>query len=685
MHNQTGQDPMLDMYIFEMTQMIEQLEQIIIRCEQSACYNQTAINEIFRMMHTIKGSSAMMQYNDITSLAHSIEDIFYFLREAKPKDINFSKLTDLILSGIDFIKIEVEKVKNNITEMGTAERLVSSCKDYLASLKNSSDLPMRKEQMDLMKTVSDPAQLASSSDTATENHRFKVHIHFSDGCEMENIRAFAIIHNLAGLSQEITYLPMELLEEEAAGIIKQEGFHIQFRTTLNYEKVYHFFDKTSFVCDFSLSEQEDSSGDNEQVFSSYDKALDSSSLEKEVNLQVNKEETVLNTGNQSIISVNIGKLNKLMDLVGEMVIAEAILIQNPDLKGLVLNNFNKAARELNKITDEIQDIVISIRMIPLTTTFQKMNRIVRDMSRKLGKDVKLEIVGENTEVDKNVIEHISDPLMHLVRNSLDHGIESPEVRQKSNKEAYGTIILEARHTGSDVVIMVKDDGRGLNKEQIIEKAKTQGLLTKDPEEMTEKEVYSLIMLPGFSTKDKVTEYSGRGVGLDVVAKNIDMIGGSISIDSSETEGTSISMKIPLTLAIIDGMNLRVGQSFFTVPTNTIKEAFRSRNEDLITTPDGSELLMVRGQCYPLIKLYEYFNIMSDHKILDRGIVIKVEANDRIVCILADEMLGMQSIVVKALPKIMQRIYRSRYLAGCTLLGDGSISLILDVSKLLHVG
>jgi two-component system chemotaxis sensor kinase CheA len=382
---------------------------------------------------------------------------------------------------------------------------------------------------------------------------------------------------------------------------------------------------------------------------------------------------------QSIISVSVAKLDRLLDLVGEMVIAEAMVIQNPDLFGLELDNFDKAARQLNKITNEMQDTVMSIRMVPLSTTFHKMHRIVRDMCRKLMKDVKLEIIGEETEVDKNIIEHISDPLMHLVRNAVDHGLETTSERLTAEKPGTGTITLEAKNVGSDVLIIIRDDGRGLDKNKIIHKAKEQGLLNKSAEEMTDKEIFNLILLPGFSTKDSVTEFSGRGVGMDVVTKNIELVGGTISVDSVYGKGTVITMKIPLTLAIIDGMNIRVGKSCYTIPIISIKESFRPKEKDIITDPDGNEMIMVRGQCIKVLRLHELYNVKTDITNLTKGIIIMAEQDEKNVCILADELIGQQQVVVKTLPKYIQSIKRIRGLSGCTLLGDGSISLILDIS------
>lgn len=378
----------------------------------------------------------------------------------------------------------------------------------------------------------------------------------------------------------------------------------------------------------------------------------------------------------------MAKADRLMDLIGELVISESMVTQNPDLIGLEIDNFQKSARQLRKIISEMQDTVMSIRMVPLSATFQKMNRIVRDMSKKMDKQVKLTIIGEETEVDKNIIEHISDPLMHLVRNSIDHGIETVEERIDKGKQQVGNLVLEAKNAGSDVLIIVKDDGKGLNEEKILEKARNNGLLTKDESEMSKKEIFNLIFLPGFSTKEAVSEFSGRGVGMDVVVKNIEKIGGTVSVDSVLEFGTSITIKIPLTLAIIDGMNVRVGNSRYTLPTSSIKEFFRPKESDIIKDPDNNEIIMVRGQCYPILRLNEHFSIRTDTNKLSDGILIMIEQDEKWVCILVDELLGQQQVVVKALPDYIKNIRNIKDLAGCTLLGDGNISLIIDMDGLM---
>lgn len=679
MANDFSREPMLDMFIFETLQLVEQLEQLVLNSE-TASGLETSINEIFRIMHTIKGSAAMMMFNNISSLAHSIEDVFYFIRENKPKEINYSKLTDMVLSSIDFIKNEVSKIENGNASDGNATELITGNKAFLEPLKAKS------AKADILKPETTETETNQkfyvSSCKPTLKNKYKAVIFFEDGCEMENIRAFSILHNLKDKAEEIEYLPKDIVDNsDSIEIIRKEGFKILFRSELSFEDLEDFFLQTIFLSELKLKPASEEEVLSQPLRKKEISLLDSS--EENTDMQqgqiVEKDSTMISS-KQNYISVNISKMDKLMDLVGELVISEAMVTQNPDLKGLVLDNFNKSARQLKKITDELQDIVMSVRMVPLSMTFQKMNRIVRDMSKKLNKEVQLEIIGEETEVDKNIIEHISDPLMHLIRNSLDHGIEPLEKRRTKGKPDIGRITLEAKSSGGDVWIIIKDDGKGLDKEKILKKARTQGLIHKPESELTDKEIYSFILLPGFSTKESVTEFSGRGVGMDVVTKNIESVGGSIIIDSIPDVGSTVSIKIPLTLAIVDGMIISVGKSVYTVPTTSIKESFRLRDEDIIKDTENNEMVFIRGECFPLLRINEAFKVKDSVTKISEGIIMMVENESKGLCLFTDELLGEQQVVVKALPKYIKKV---KGIAGCTLLGDGNISLILDIAGLIN--
>lgn len=798
---------MVEMFIYETTQNIEMLEQTIVHCETEG-FDPAAVNEILRNMHTIKGSSAMMCYTNVATLSHSLEDLFFFLREQKPTEVDYTLLSDMVLEGIDFIKVELHKIKSGDQPDGEAHALIGSIQQFLAQLKeaNNAAAPVSKaSSAGNPVAASKPAAMPPHAPSAAampsmtaepaiwddggmigyeavlhfiegcemENVRafgvvhalqqhvagltcfpadyleneesirlireqgfimrfqsaesyeklhalledtlflksvrltipgqsqrseFRAHIRFQADCEMENIRAFGIVHAMKDQARNIVCDPADYLENEAAAeLIRAEGFTMRFRSDVPYARFRQILDETLFLSHYELHMIGDPAASSDTQATNQEMPVQANAASaasvplpapEKKNKPAKKEHGeggAAGHGGQSLISVNVDKLDRLMDLVGEMVIAEAMVTQNPDLHGLQLDRFHKASQLLHKITSELQDVVMSIRMVPLTATFQKMHRIVRDMCKNLGKEVQLKLVGEETEVDKNVIQHISDPLMHLIRNSVDHGIELPEDRSAAGKARAGTVTLEARNSGGDVYVFIKDDGKGLSKEKLLEKARKNGLLTKPEHEMTDKEIFGLIFLPGFSTKENISEYSGRGVGMDVVSQNISAIGGTISVDSAEGAGTTITLKIPLTLAIIDGMTIRVGSSRYTIPTVSIVESFRPREADIIRDPDDREMIMVRGQCYPILRLHERYGVKPDTTLFSEGILIMVEHDGRSFCLFADELLGQQQVVVKALPDYIKRMRNIQGLAGCTLLGDGSISLILDPGALSASG
>lgn len=635
-------EPLLELFLFESGQLLEQLEQRMIEGEKSGFFSPGVIDEMMRAMHTIKGSAAMMGFQHIAALSHSLEDLFIWLKGQTPNAEESSELADIVLEGCDFIKLELYKIKQGDVADGEADKPVFRVKALLDRLKQG-DRRMEEEK---------------------KPDEYRISVHFDDGCQMENVRAFALINRLQEAAESLVYDPPDIQENpDSAEVIRKQGFTLWMRTTRSREELNAFFEQTAFVRQLAVEALP-----REQWPSS----------DEPRSLEIRQPASV----RDSMISVQVDKLDKLMDLVGELVISESMVTRNPELAGLSLNHFTKAARQLRKITGEIQDMVMSIRMVPLTTSFQKLQRIVRDMCKQTGKEIRLRMIGEDTEVDKNIIEHISDPLMHLIRNAADHGIEEPELRSALGKERRGTITLEAQNVGNEVLVTIKDDGRGLDKEAILERAAQKGLLPQKAHEMTDEEIYALIFLPGFSTREVATAFSGRGVGMDVVVRNLEAVGGTVHIASQPREGTAFTLRIPLTLAIIDGMNIRVGQSRFTLPMNAIRESLRAKEANVIFEPDGTEMLMIRGSCYPVRRLHRRYKVEKAVESISGGIIVMVEYDRRMVCVLADELLGEQQVVVKAMPEYIRMTSDIKGISGCTLLGDGSISLILDVAGLV---
>lgn len=381
------------------------------------------------------------------------------------------------------------------------------------------------------------------------------------------------------------------------------------------------------------------------------------------------------------IRVDLGKLDSLINIIGEMVIAENMVVRNPDLEGLELENFTKAAQHMNKIVRELQEMAMVIRMVPVSGLFRRMIRLVHDVSSKLGKSIDLKIIGEETELDKTVIETITDPLVHLIRNSLDHGLEPPDERLRAGKDKTGTVTLTAVHEEGEVWIVVEDDGRGLNREKIIAKAVSSKLIAGDGLDLSDKAVFNLIFQPGFSTADKVTDVSGRGVGMDVVKKNLEKINGKIEVKSKLGHGSKIILRIPLTLAIIEGMMARVGDAKYILPILSIRETFSPDPKAITISPDGEELVRIREEFFPVVRLHDLYKLTPQNKELHDGILIVLETQELNYCLFVDEILGQQQTVIKGLSGYIGNI---RGVSGCTILGNGDVCMILDVNGLLEL-
>ena len=690
-----AEQSMTEVFIYETRQFLEQLEQLALASEQSGTFTAEQVNEIFRAMHTIKGSAAMMMMNEVSSLAHSVEDIFFYIREKQPKVVDVSSITDLVLAAEDFIGTEIDKLEGGTPADGDSSEMRQQTVLFLRVMKEANgddpDVDLRKVKPGTVTAAAAPPQQYYISPAPQEAapvkpgaHVYSTVMFFEEGCEMEEVRAYAVLNSFTDKVTEIHYLPDKLLEDpEAAEKIKKDGFRLWFTTELDYTAVKAQLDQTIFVAKMEIKELKDVSECEFWPTAAETAKVAAADAGEPIKPVVGPSERPKPAEHHEtqMISVKVDKLDRLMDLVGELVIAESMVTQNPDLNGLELDNFQKAARQLRKINSELQDSVMAIRMVPLEGTFRKMNRIVRDMTKTLGKKAKLILVCEDTEVDKNVIEHIGDPLMHIIRNSIDHGIEMPEERKKAGKSETGTVTLAAENAGGEVVLRIMDDGAGLNREKILTRAREHHLFTKPESELTDKEIYSFIFAPGFSTKDKVTEFSGRGVGMDVVMSNIKALSGNVIVDSVPGKGSTTTLKIPLTLAIIEGMSVAVGSATYTIPIQSIRQSFRPDGSNLVRDPEGNEMVMVRGECYPLVRLYALYGGMQAVTELTEGIVILVEAGHQIMALFADRLLGVQEIVVKPVPKYIQQVSNTKGITGCTLLGDGSISLILDAQSL----
>ena len=682
-------DSMLDMYLFETNTLLEQLEELFIGAEMEKTLSSSNIDEIFRIMHTIKGSSAMMEFTSLMEIAHRIEDLFFYIREngmEKMSEAYVSDLFDILFQSMDYFKSEVDKIQKGEPLSDNIDNFVTNINMFLDKIKN----PAQEIQSDSAQPDTQTAEENSGAQESELRRMCTLSVFFEEDSGMEHIRAFMLVTALREAGLNFEYFPEDIeINREAASYILDRGFSIFFESQELANKAVTFIKNTNGIRSYEIicgDEQEKEEQAAAQAAAKNEKAHLQEKLHKETKADPQAELETVNAkinsapNKQILISVNLSKLDKLMALVGEIVITESMVTSSPDIQGLKLDNFLKSTRQLRKLTDELQDITMSLRMVPISGVFQKMNRIVRDMSKKLGKEVDLIIEGEDTEVDKSIVDSIGDPIMHIVRNSMDHGIEaSREERVREGKKPKGEIVLAARHTGSEVIITISDDGRGIDTARILEKARDNGLLIKPESEYSQKEIISLMMMPGFSTNEEVTEYSGRGVGMDVVKKSIEALGGTITITSDYGFGSCTTLKIPLTLAIVEGMETAVGKSIFTIPINNIRQCFRVTSDEIIHDVTGREIVKRMDEFYPVIRIHDLYSIDTQVTDIEDGILIWVESGDRSYCLFVDELIGEQQVVVKPLPSYLNSFnIKNSGIAGCTILGDGNISIILDI-------
>lgn len=380
------------------------------------------------------------------------------------------------------------------------------------------------------------------------------------------------------------------------------------------------------------------------------------------------------------VRVDTKKLDSMVDMVGELVITQAILGQGIQKYVTANESLSRTFGQLGRITSELQRVATSLRMVPIRQTFQKMTRLVRDLSKNLGKSVDLQMVGEDTEIDRNMVDTLYDPLVHIIRNSIDHGIELPDARKAAGKPESGTIVLKAYYKGSNVIIEISDDGKGLDRKKIIEQGLQKGLI-RSAEGLADHEIFSMILYAGFSTAEKVTDVSGRGVGMDVVKSAVDRIRGKLEVKSAVGSGTTILMKLPLTLAIIDGIIVRAGQRDFILPTTSVVESLRPDASAYSSVVNCGEMIRIRDSLYPLVRLHELFGFEPERKNPWEAIVVVVENENRRRCVMVDELLGKQEVVIKSLGEQLKQV---RGMAGGAILSDGRVGLILDIAGLFDL-
>ena len=691
----------LDTYLYEENNLLDQLDEMLVADEKNGDFSTDDVNEIFRIMHTIKGSSAMMEFNSISTIAHHIEDVFFYIRDKGIETLDpehKKELFNLMFRSEDYLRSEIEKVEQGVPLSTDIDAFSNEINSFLKKISGAA--PAQPEASQAAPAASGaaasgaaapgaaaPASLPDDKDAACFFHVF-----LEEGVGMENLRAYMIVNAVKECDVNFRFYPSDMeTDQDTSQTIAENGFFLAFDSSEDASKAEGILKTQNHIRSYELVNVSKAAPPAKAEEKKASVSKPTAPAPASTDTAAGKAAPMLSHApvKQNLISVNLMKLDSLMDIVGEIVITESMVTSSPELNLLPRDNrdnFMKSARQLRKLTNDLQDIAMSLRMVPISGVFQKMNRIVRDMKQSLGKDVRLTIVGEDTKIDKTIVDNIQDPIMHIVRNSMDHGIEeTAQERIAAGKDPQGEIVLSASHTSSEVVISVKDDGYGMDPQKILEKARSKNMLTKPDSEYSQKEILGLIMLPGFSTNTEVTEYSGRGVGMDVVKKNVESLGGIVSVSSTYGEGTTISMKIPLTLAIVDGMKVTVGDSIFTIPIANIRQSFKVKADQVIKDEYGNEMVERVDHFYPIVRLHSFYHLPTEVTQMEDGILLWVEANDRSYCLFVDDLIGEQQVVVKPLPAFLSEFnLKDHGITGCTIMGDGNISIILDILSLYSI-
>lgn len=681
----------LDTYLYEENNLLDQLDEMLVADEKNGDFSTDDVNEIFRIMHTIKGSSAMMEFNSISTIAHHIEDVFFYIRDKGIETLDpehKKELFNLMFRSEDYLRSEIEKVEQGVPLSTDIDAFSNEINSFLKKISGAAPAqPEASQAAPAAPGAAAPASLPDDKDAACFFHVF-----LEEGVGMENLRAYMIVNAVRECEVTFRFYPSDMeTDPDTSQKIAENGFFLAFDSSEDASKAEGILKTQNHIRSYELINVPKAAPPAKAEEKKASVSKPTAPAPASTDTAAGKAAPMLSHApvKQNLISVNLMKLDSLMDIVGEIVITESMVTSSPELNLLPRDNrdnFMKSARQLRKLTNDLQDIAMSLRMVPISGVFQKMNRIVRDMKQSLGKDVRLTIVGEDTEVDKTIVDNIQDPIMHIVRNSMDHGIEeTAQERIAAGKDPQGEIVLSASHTSSEVVISVKDDGYGMDPQKILEKARSKNMLTKPDSEYSQKEILGLIMLPGFSTNTEVTEYSGRGVGMDVVKKNVESLGGIVSVSSTYGEGTTISMKIPLTLAIVDGMKVTVGDSIFTIPIANIRQSFKVKADQVIKDEYGNEMVERVDHFYPIVRLHSFYHLPTEVTQMEDGILLWVEANDRSYCLFVDDLIGEQQVVVKPLPAFLSEFnLKDHGITGCTIMGDGNISIILDILSLYSI-
>ncbi len=679
----------LEVFIDESKEHLQTCNEQLLELEKNPS-NLEIVNVIFRSAHTLKGMSATMGYEDLASLTHQMENVLDGIRNNKIKVT--PAILDVVFKAVDYL----EEMIFSIADGGNGKKDVSDVVSSLVRIENGESLAdgsgIEQTVQDTIKNQS-PLNLSSKYDefeyTVLQQSKeqgfniYETQITLREDCVLKAARVFMVFEVLEQVGEIIKSTPsVDLLEEEKF----EQTFIVSYVTRVTKEELENRIMKVSEVesvvaNDVSLdriSLQKDTNDETkaEIAVATEEKTEDMSSQSVEDSKNSRNQQKAANLNNKTI-RVSIERLDILMNLFEELVIDRGRLEQIS--RELTHSGLSETVERMSRISSDLQNIILNMRMVPVETVFNRFPRMVRQLARDLNKKIDLQIIGAETELDRTVIDEIGDPLVHLIRNAIDHGIETPDVRLSNGKNEEGTLILKAYHSGNHVFIEIQDNGAGINKDKVIAKALKQGVLTEyEVESMTEKQIFDLILSSGFSTADKISDVSGRGVGLDVVKSTIESLGGSITIDSIEGKGSTFLIQLPLTLSIISVLLIELGEEKYAIPLSSIIETTIIKKDEILSA-HNQKVIDFRNKIIPLVFLEDLFEVPATDSEDEYVSVVIVKKGDKSAGFVVDSFIGQQEVVLKSLGNYLSSVFA---ISGATILGDGQVALIIDCNALI---
>lgn len=680
----------LEVFIDESKEHLQAMNDQLLELEKNPA-ELSIVQEIFRSAHTLKGMSATMGFEDLANLTHKMENVLDAVRNEKIQVD--SNMLDIVFEAVEYL----EEIIFDIAEGGDGKKDVKNIVEKLLQIEKG-EVPQEENQAEVAASSEQILEAELGTDLPFNNldefeltvlqesrerhfNNFHIHVELREDCLLKAARVYMVFEILEQVGEVIKSIPsVEDLEEEKF----DHDFDVLLVTKESRDDVYKRIMKVSEI------ERVEVNAFNVNQY------MESKKQEKsaEQKAQMKKEETgdhpQTNTKSpktqkdakkksvSKTIRVNIDRLDVLMNLFEELVIDRGRLEQIS--YELNHNDLKETVERMSRISSDLQNIILTMRMVPIEQVFNRFPRMVRQLARDLNKKVDFQITGQETELDRTVIDEIGDPLVHLIRNALDHGIETPEERAKKGKPEQGTLKLKAYHSGNHVYVEIEDDGQGINKEKVIHKAIQNGVITAEQSQsMTDQQIYELIMASGFSTADKISDVSGRGVGLDVVKNTIESLGGSITIDSRPDEGSLFSIQLPLTLSIISVMLVDVADERYAIPLSSIIETAIVKKEDIMHA-HNKEVIDFRGKVVPLVHLKEVFEVpVEQDEKDDLYSIVIVRKGDKMAGMVVDSFIGQQEIVLKSLGNYLTNVFA---ISGATILGNGEVALIVDTNALI---